>query len=198
MVGGFLDVLASRTSVPGGGAAAALTVALGAAMVEMACSFALGKKKFAGAASDLQHTSSRCREIRLRASILADCDGLVYGKLVAAFGLPADSQIDREVRQRALSCAAEGAALVPLELVELCDELTGLGKLAASLGDANLIADAVGGVALARGAVRVCELNIKSNLAFVDNEEFVSSVRQKLVRVRGILELADALVEAYL
>lgn len=130
--------------------------------------------------------------------MLADHDGLVYGKVVEAFGLPTDSRRNREIRQQALSCAAEGAALIPLELAELCDELTGLGRSTASLGDPNLIADAVGGVALGRGAARVCELNIKSNLVLVNNEEFVASVRQRLMRVRGALESADALVEQYL
>ncbi len=194
----FLDSLASRSSTPGGGAAAAVTAALGAAIIEMACSFAIGKKRFAKSEEQLKRTSISCREIRARATTLADLDGDAYGNVMGAFGLPKDSEAQREIRKRAISEAAQAAALVPLELAELCDELVGLGTVAAEVGNPNLIGDAVGGGALARGAARVCELNVKSNLELVDDDEFVGSARLRLARATGALQSADLLVETYL
>lgn len=197
-VEGFLDSLASGSSTPGGGAAAALTAALGAAIIEMACSFAIGKKNFAGSEEQLQRTSRRCKDIRARATILADLDGDAYGKVMSAFDLPKDSSEQRASRKRAISTAAEAATLVPLELAQLCEELVRLGSVAAEVGNPNLIGDAAGGAALARGAARVCELNVKANLGFVDDVEFIASARKRLAEAGGALESGDALVEKHL
>ena len=194
----FLDSLASKSSTPGGGAAAAMTAALGAAIIEMACSFAIGRRKYASHQDQLQHTSDRCREIRARAIELADLDSQVFQEVMDAFRLPRDSKVRRERRKRAISQSAESAARVPLELAEICADLVGLGANAAELGNPNLVADAVGGAALARGAVRICELNVRSNLALVSDDQFVASARRHLKRVAEASQSADVLVERYL
>ena len=195
---GFLDSLASNASTPGGGAAAAMTVALGAAIIEMACSFAIGKRKYARSQDRLQHASGRCRDIRARAIELADLDSCVFQKVMDAYRLPRDSKAKRAARRHAISQAAETAARVPLELAELCGELVDLGADVAESGNPNLVADAAGGAALARGAVRVCELNVTSNLDLINDDQFVASARRRLTRAVEALQSADALVERYL
>ncbi len=42
----FMDKLASKSPEPGGGSVAALTGALGAALVSMVCNLTLGKEKY--------------------------------------------------------------------------------------------------------------------------------------------------------
>ena len=44
---GFLDALASERPTPGGGGAAAISGAMGAALVSMVCNLTIGKKKYA-------------------------------------------------------------------------------------------------------------------------------------------------------
>lgn len=175
-----------------------MTAALGAAIVQMACSFAIGRRKYASHQDQLQDASDRCREIRSRAIELADLDSQVFQEVMDAFRLPRDSQVRRERRRRAISQSAETAARVPLELAELCAELVGLGADAAELGNPNLVADAVGGAALARGAVRICELNVNSNLELINDDKFVASARRRLKRVAEASQSADFLVERYL
>ena len=43
----FLDELASNAPAPGGGSVAALSGALGAALISMVCNLTVGKKKYA-------------------------------------------------------------------------------------------------------------------------------------------------------
>src|SRR6476469_10444454 len=72
----LLDDLAARTPAPGGGAAAALTCAMAAALVEMATSFA--------SAQGLEAVRDRAHVIRGQASGLAYADGRAYGVVLEA------------------------------------------------------------------------------------------------------------------
>jgi formiminotetrahydrofolate cyclodeaminase len=49
----FLDQLASQASTPGGGSAAAIMGAMGAALVSMVCNLTIGKKNYAAVEGDL-------------------------------------------------------------------------------------------------------------------------------------------------
>jgi len=46
-IGDWLDELASESSAPGGGAAAALDAAVGAALISMVCNLTIGRPKYA-------------------------------------------------------------------------------------------------------------------------------------------------------
>ena len=50
----FLNELASKSATPGGGSAAALMGAQGAALVSMVCNLTIGKPKFAEVEAELQ------------------------------------------------------------------------------------------------------------------------------------------------
>ena len=194
----FVGRLASNTSTPGGGAAAGLAAALGAAMIEMACGFAIGKKRYASAEEELRAASDRCREIRIRATELAELDAVVYQRLAEAFKRPRHSDLERESRTAAISDAAKAAAAVPLELADLCCELIDLGTVVAANGNPNLIGDSAGGVGLASGALRVCRLNIKSNVSLIDDDDFVASAERRSAKAARFLEAADRAIEGYL
>src|SRR5437868_15341563 len=75
-VADLLDQLAARTPAPGGGAAAALTCAMAAALVEMATSFA--------SAQGLESVHERACRIREEVSDLAYADGRAYGVVLEA------------------------------------------------------------------------------------------------------------------
>ena len=73
-LGAFLDDLAAETSARGAGAVAAVTVALGAALVEMAARFSEGAEAALASAGDL----------RSRVAPLAQADGEAYAAFLAA------------------------------------------------------------------------------------------------------------------
>ena len=49
----FLDALASNAPAPGGGSVAALSGALGAALLSMVCNLTLGKRKYAAVQDEI-------------------------------------------------------------------------------------------------------------------------------------------------
>ncbi|HKX05877.1 MAG TPA: cyclodeaminase/cyclohydrolase family protein, partial [Methylomirabilota bacterium] len=46
-IGAWLDALASAAPAPGGGAAAAVNAAIGAALIEMVCRLTIGRPRYA-------------------------------------------------------------------------------------------------------------------------------------------------------
>jgi len=197
-LGGFLNALASEQPTPGGGAAAAAALAMGAAMVEMACAFSLGRKRYREVEAELRQLSGRCREIRARALELAEADAGAYATLARALQMSRDTEAQSGARRAAVATAAREATLVPLELAELCAELIRLSDECASKGNPNLIGDAAGAAAMARGAARVCQLNVKANLQAAGDQSFTEAVEQRMRAASASLALADRVVEKYL
>lgn len=137
----LLDDLAARTPAPGGGAAAALTCAMAAALVEMATSFA--------SAHGLEDVHERAHTIRERVSGLAYADGRAYGVVLDALRMEAG-----EERTHRLDDAVSGAMRVPMEVLEMASEVAMLAADVAETGNRNLEGDALAGSLLAEAAAR--------------------------------------------
>ena len=60
----FLDELASQNATPGGGSAAAIIGAMGAALVAMVCNLTIGKKKYADVEDEMRALLERAEALR--------------------------------------------------------------------------------------------------------------------------------------
>src|SRR5579872_967935 len=65
-LGDFLDRLGSADPTPGGGAAAAVVGALGAALIEMTANLTIGKPRLTDVEAQARHTEQRAAELRKR------------------------------------------------------------------------------------------------------------------------------------
>jgi methenyltetrahydrofolate cyclohydrolase len=152
-VGEFLERVAARQPAPGGGTTAAVTAALGAALVAMAARFSGG---------ELADVVARADDLRERACALADADLSAYPAVIEARRLPREDP-ERPARVRA---ALRDATEVPVAIVEVAREVGELGARAAREGNANLRGDAVTGLLLAdaaaRSAARLVGLNVEA------------------------------------
>ena len=135
----LLDDLAARTPAPGGGAAAALTCAMAAALVEMATSFA--------SAQGLEAVRERAHVIRGQASGLAYADGRAYGVVLEALRMEKGDRADGAAWTR--RCPARSPCRC--EVLELASEVATLAADVAETGNRNLEGDALAGVAAGRG-----------------------------------------------
>jgi formiminotetrahydrofolate cyclodeaminase len=140
-VSDLLDQLAARTPAPGGGAAAALTCAMAAALVEMATSFA--------SAHGLEAVHDRAHRIREQVSGLAFADGRAYGVVLDALRMEPGQE-----RTQSLDDAVSAAIGVPMQVLELATEVATLAADVAETGNRNLEGDALAGSLLAEAAAR--------------------------------------------
>ena len=79
----FVDVLASKAPVPGGGGASALVGALGMALGNMVGSLTLGKKKYADVQEDIIALKAKADALQMELlDLIADLEG---GESLAAY-----------------------------------------------------------------------------------------------------------------
>lgn len=84
----FIEVLASKAAVPGGGGAAALTGAVGIALGNMVGSLTVGKKTYADVEDEIIECKKEADEIAKEFLELMDKDAEAFEPLSRAYGLP--------------------------------------------------------------------------------------------------------------
>lgn len=174
----FLEALAARQSTPGGGSAAAVSAAMGAALISMVANFTVGKKGCDEAeAARILARSERLR-LDLTAAIKADVDA--FNQVMAAYGMPRESEAEKAARGPAIQAALKAATDAPLECARLSREVIELSRSAAETGNVNVISDA--GVAALTGyaGLKSAALNVYINIGNIKDREFAEDRRARL------------------
>lgn len=169
----YLDALAAATPAPGGGSAAGIAGAMGAALVEMVAGLSLAKSDAADAElSGLQRAAlERARSARIDLLQLAEDDAVAYGAFMEALKLPKSSDDERAARTSAISAAAQRAAEVPLATLRAT---VAVAEAARSIQDKSLLAAAsdleVAG-RFARASGESAAENVEANLPYIDDPQ---------------------------
>jgi len=188
----FVDELASSAPAPGGGSAAALSGALGAALVSMVCNLTIGKKKYADVQDEIQAILEKSEALRHRLLELLEADVQVYTKVSQAMKMPRETEEQKQARAAALQEALKAATLVPLQVAEACVQVMDLCRPVAEKGNKNAVSDAGVGVLMAEAGLRSAALNVLINLAWIKDQDFVAEKRAELeALLEGKAELRD-------
>jgi methenyltetrahydrofolate cyclohydrolase len=171
----LLEAAAERTPAPGGGASAALTTALAAALSGMAARFGDGAERAA----------ERADALRAEVTPLADADAAAYRAYLAATRLPRDDP----GRAGAIAAARRETIAVPARIAELAGAVAELAADLARSGNPNLRGDAGAAVHLAAAAASAAAELIAENVA----DDAGAAERD---RARGIGAAARRLAEA--
>ena len=108
---------ASKEPTPGGGAIAALTAAMGAALAEMVANLTFGKKGYEDVQAEMHLLQQKAESIREKALSLAQADANVFNLFMDALALPKHTDEEKMARTAAIQQAYKDAANVPLEIV---------------------------------------------------------------------------------
>lgn len=168
----YLDKLAGADPEPGGGSVAALTGSLAAGLVTMVTALTLGKEKFAAVQGYMDDIKTRAENLRADLAAYITADAEAYAKVAAAMKLPRDNDLEKKERSKVLQAALKGAAEVPLKIAEAAVEVGRLSLPAAEKGNPNAVSDAGVAALLAEAAAQSAALNVKINLAWIEDTEF--------------------------
>ena len=184
---GFVDVLASKAPVPGGGGASALAGALGIALGNMVGSLTVGKKKYADVEDEIRALKEKADRLQEDLLKLMQKDADVFEPLSRAYSLPRETPQQQEEKARVMEAALKEASAVPLEIMEKCCEGITLIRSFAEKGSVMAVSDAGAAAALCRAALEAASLNVFINTRSMTDRGYAQSLNER----------ADAMLERF-
>ena len=184
----FVDLMASDEPAPGGGSAAALEGALGAALTAMVCALTVGKKKYADVQELAIESQKKGNELKAQFVDVIDRDTEAFNAVSAVFAMPKDTDEEKAARKAAMQEALQGCTKTPFEMMELSLEALRLTDGLVDRSNASAASD-LGCAALHLGsAVQGAWLNVLINLGSIRDAAFAAQYR-----TRGQILLDEAL-----
>lgn len=198
----FLDELASKAAVPGGGGASAYTGALGIALGTMVGSLTTGKKKYAHVEAEIQDLMKRSEALRHRFEELVNRDAEGFAPLAAAYGLPAGTEEEAAEKERVIQDALVSAAEVPMEIAECSLEAIRILCQYAEKGSVMVESDAGTGLYFCKAALLGARMNVMVNLRLmkdrVRREELWAHLEEVTAEGVRLADQACAVVEGHM
>ena len=183
----FVEVLASKAPVPGGGGASALVGAVGTALGNMVGSLTVGKKKYADVEEEMHSLKEKATKLQEELLHLVERDAEVFEPLSKAYGMPRTTEEEKAEKARVMEGALKEACSVPMEIMEKCCEAIKLLEVFAEKGSTLAISDAGVGAAMCKAALLGASLNVYINTKSMKNREYAEELNAK----------CDAMLEKY-
>ena len=175
----FVEVLASKAPVPGGGGASALVGAIGTALGNMVGSLTVGKKKYAEVEEEMYELKAKCDKLQAELLQLIERDAEVFEPLSKAYGMPRATEEEKAEKARVMEIVLKDACAVPMEIMEKCCEAIDVIEEFAAKGSALAISDAGVGVTFCKAALLGASLNVFINTKSMADKEYAASLNEK-------------------
>jgi len=171
----FLEALASGAPTPGGGGAAALLGAAGAALGQMVTNLTIGKKKYAPVEEEMLSLRQELEEIRQKLLDLVEEDEKAFAPLAAAYAIPKEQPDRAEILEK----ATLEACRPPMEMMELLCRAVRCAAVLAEKGSRLAVSDAGCAAAFCRAALESASLNVFINTKTLRDREAAEELNRK-------------------
>ena len=175
----FVEVLASKAPVPGGGGASALVGAIGMALGNMVGSLTVGKKKYADVEADIIALKEKATALQGDFLRLVEADAKAFEPLAKAYGMPRETEEEKAEKARVMAIVLKDACAVPMEIMEKCCEAIDVIREFAEKGSALALSDAGVGAAFCKGALLGASLNVFINTKSMADKEYAAALNEK-------------------
>jgi|SRR5579862_7113204 len=178
----YLTALASTEPTPGGGSAATLVAAMGAALVAMVARICSANPKYAAHRELATRIGSAADAVRLQLDAARDRDEKAFGRVMAAQGLPKETQAEKDARSKALESALKEAAEAPLHACELSIDVMRLAAQALQIPNRNLVSDLGCAGEFGFAALAACGYNVRVNHRYMKDATVIDAQAKLLAR----------------
>ncbi len=176
----FLKEVASSSPTPGGGSVAAVTGATAASLVEMVANLTIGKKGYEKVEKEMEAVAKEVSKLGKNLLVLADKDAEAFEMVMKAYKMKKEDT----KREGAIQKAFKNAAEIPAETANLSKKVFMLAKKAEKIGNKNANSDAKVAMHLATAAIASAVENVKINLPYIKDKDFVAKTRKSLSRLK--------------
>jgi len=179
----FVQVLASKEPVPGGGGASALVGAVGTALCSMVGNLTVGRKKYAAVEADVYKILDKAKNLQGRLIYLVDEDAKAFEPLAKAYSIPKDEPNRAAIMEEVL----QKACMAPLEMMRCCCESLDLLAEMLEKGSVTLVSDVGVGSVCCKAALVGASMNIFINSQSLADKSTAESIENE----------ADSMLEKY-
>ena len=193
-IGAWLDELASAAPAPGGGAVAALQVAMAAGLVEMVTNLTVGNPRYAEHEPTMIDARSRAGAVRQTAVQLVAEDATAFTAVTDAYKLPRATDEDKAARTAAIQQALLGAADVPVRTARAASTVVDLAERILPGANVNVLSDVAIAASSARAGLEGAIVNIEINRVAIKDEAEKAHLGDAIAASERDLDRADAVV----
>lgn len=180
----FLNIVDSKSPAPGGGSVSALVSALGCTLGRMVAHLTFDKKKYKELPEREQDifkdSFEEINDYRKILEGLVDKDTEAYNLVMAAYKLPKDSDSEKEIRKTTIEKNLKLAIETPLEICKVSVRALKALEVILKYGNKNAITDLGVSAILLHSGIEGGILNVKVNLAGLDDERFKMETTNQL------------------
>ncbi|MGN0159423.1 MAG: cyclodeaminase/cyclohydrolase family protein [Brotaphodocola sp.] len=179
ILGEWVNTLASKNPVPGGGGASALGGALAAALGQMVANLTVGKKRYADVEEEMQQSLLSLSRLQEELLELADQDAQVFAPLAAAYSMPTGTAEEKAEKDRVMEERLLAASLVPIRIMEKAAEVLDIVDILEQKGSKMAVSDAGVAAQFARSALTGAVMNVYINTRSMKNRELADKLNAK-------------------
>jgi formiminotetrahydrofolate cyclodeaminase len=185
----FLDILAAPEPTPGGGTAAAVTGAMGIALLMMVAGLNRTRANTDEERAALREIRGALSALRDRLVNLADVDAEAFTQVMTAYRMAKGSDEEKVARGAAVQQALRVATDAPVNVLTAVAEAGRASRTVAVYGNRSAVSDVRVALELLEAAAAGAAANVETNLVGLDDEEY----RQRTAST--VLDLTNQLVE---
>lgn len=174
----FFTELASASPAPGGGSVAAISGALGAALLSMVCRLTIGKKGYEDVDETMREMLQEAERLSFHLQTLIDKDSIAFNQVMAAFKLPQANEVEKEQRSEAIQQAFKKAADVPFSIAAECLMVLEIAHKIVNKVNKNAISDIGVATLAAYTGLEGAVMNVRINLPSIKDIAYVTSKKE--------------------
>lgn len=179
----FLAELKSDSPAPGGGSAAALAGAIGAALAIMVGNLTISTEKYAQVHGEAGKLTALLEEKLTSLEGYVDEDTQAFTQVMLAYKLPKSTEEEKTARSNRIQQTMQGAALLPMKVATICMEVLEMSGQMLEIGNVNAASDAAVAGRMAHAAMWSAIYNVKINLGSIKDQTFVADMNQQVASV---------------
>lgn len=190
----WLSDLASAAPAPGGGAAAAVNAALGAALVEMVTNLTIGKPAYSDHEEHNRTVLAKATELRQSAVELIAADAEAFTALMTTYKLPRGTDEEKAARTAEIQRATAHAAEIPLQIAGVAAAVIKLAGQLPGRSNPNVLSDVAVAASAAAAAIESAAINVQINLGGLKDPAISDDIATRLARHEAAMARGRALV----
>jgi len=184
----LLEAFSSADPTPGGGSAAALVGATGAALLAMVAGMPKSRTNAIAEREALDHAHTELMKTRDTLMELIDRDASAYDLVITAFRKPKVTDEEKAERKAAIQDATRVATEIPLETIRVCVTAMREGRAAHTYGNPSASSDVKVGFRLLLAAALSAQDNVEINLGGLTDAALQASLREESTRLAAEAE----------